>query len=198
MNARVIWIENAPYRAKIPTGGNEYGLPNDWDHILDVLSARRAVDLVHVMEMYSICQESKVTFPEYRIHRGFFSSKFRNYGPADMRSDKVGFRPVLEPLDPETLQPAPDHLKKINNGKILEMGTLYMNGVPVSIPSDPTYRGDIRNYIPDADLYIGDSIDGFKIPFIKCGGLLVSDRVLLKNISWTDLQNQCFMGEDHC
>jgi len=75
-------------------------------------------------------------------------------------------------------------------------GTLYMDGEPKSIPTDPTVRGDVSDYIMGTPVEIKDSVPGKKIHWIQPNGMsiLIADRVLLKNISWLELDRLGFVG----
>ncbi len=127
----------------------------------------------------------------------------------DYRGYGTGFRPVLIPLDPETLQPDPDRLSMIKDGSSIRMGTLYMNGTAVMNPTDPIGCGQPRygmsgppvgntpKYVKDAPLQIGDThMDpGMQINFIKAGDRLVSDRVILGCVSVSDLETHLMLKD---
>lgn len=100
-------------------------------------------------------------------------------------NEDVGFRPIFEILGPDILVP---------DGTILTVGTLYMNGQPLRVPQVPVYSGDIPNYIPGAKLKIENPLEdpAYQIRAIKIGRILAADRVLLKKISWEDLECQRF------
>ena len=67
-------------------------------------------------------------------------------------------------------------------------GTLYMHGEPVKIPKRPKADGDIQDYIPGATLELGAPLvdPDYQISAIRVGDVLIADRVLLKNISWSE------------
>ena len=78
------------------------------------------------------------------------------------------------------------------DGTIVTAGTLYMNGMPVKVPLDATCNGDIPSYIHGARLELREAVDApaYQVKAIKVGDILISDRVLLRNISWNDLAVQ--------
>lgn len=71
-----------------------------------------------------------------------------------------------------------------------------MDGQPVRIPQNPTWDGDIADYAPGAKLEFRPALDdpAYQIQTIRVGSVLIADRVLLKNISWWDLEKQGFCG----
>lgn len=97
----------------------------------------------------------------------------------------VGFRPVFDVTGIDTLIP---------NGALVAAATLYMNGVPVKVPQNPTEDGDVQDYIPGARLEFRPALKdpAYMVQTIKVGDILIADRALLKNISWDDLQRQGF------
>jgi len=101
----------------------------------------------------------------------------------------MGYRPVLEPVDPETMEPDEEVWADIPDGTVIRLGSLYMDNMPLSIPQFPTDLGDIPDYIPGAALRIGetDPHPDKQLRFIKSGHIFIADRNLLKKVSWEDL-----------
>lgn len=157
---------------------------NEYDALVKAVGGRN--DIMHWKHMYSWCQDvAKETYiPSYLI-RGFASDSFWNDKDISYINEDVGFRPIFEILGPDILVP---------DGTILTVGTLYMNGQPLRVPQVPVYSGDIPNYIPGAKLKIENPLEdpAYQIRAIKIGRILAADRVLLKKISWEDLECQRF------
>lgn len=85
--------------------------------------------------------------------------------------------------------------------KTLQFGSLYVDEQPCIVPQNPIVTGDIPHYSTfmqnpaDApSITIGDSEYGQTITWIKPDdlGILVADRVLLVDVSWTDLCDEGF------
>ena len=101
----------------------------------------------------------------------------------------MGYRPILEPMDPETFEPDESTWADIPDGSVIHMGSLYMDNIPLAIPQFPTDLGDIPDYIPSSTIRIGetDADPDKQLRFIKSGHLFIADRNLLKKVSWEDL-----------
>ena len=182
-----VYIDGKPFAVRLLTGGDPVAHDsdnNEFDFLLECLGEDKSA--IRSENMFSWCQEP-VNDTQCRLVCGSDPANFRCYGIAAKEYDCVGYRPVLVPLDPETLQPSP--CSHLGEGNSLVIGTLYMNGEAQTVPRNPTPDGDIPDFVSDSDLCIGDSnCDPDKqITWIKSGDILVADRNLLKNISWDDL-----------
>ena len=191
-----IMIDGSFWAVMLPTGGTERtDLRNDWDETMAVLGQHRA--RFHSKDMYSWCQDMPNDTPDLRICRGRDSGAQRTQFQADNHHTNIGFRPRLIPLDPHTLQPDPNRLHGYMDGSTFFMGTLYMNELPLPNPHNPSWTGDIPNYIQGATLRIGNSDrePHNRIQWLKVGDSLIADRNLLKDISWSALhQNGLVYG----
>lgn len=116
---------------------------------------------------------------------------------ASCRSVEGGFRPILIPLDPGTLEPDPSLLEDIPNGRVFALASLYMNGKVVKNPETAIDDGDIPNYLTGAEITLGNRDPDKKnwLYVIKHKDLLWTDRNILKNISWEDLKQQGFISD---
>ena len=141
--------------------------------------------IMHWEFIFSWCKESVLGWEDLRMTHGWMSACYWSNSPKSSRIDSLGFRPTFEALDTDTMEV---------DGAFFVVGTLYMNGQPVRIPQTPTWDGDITNYEPDAKLELRKALDSpdYQVRAIKAGEVLIADRVLLKNISWEDLNNQGF------
>ena len=110
-----------------------------------------------------------------REARGSVTCRERTLMPGDVRSESVGFRPSFKA---ET---------DIPDGQVCVVGTLFMNGEPVRIPVCSKFAA---SYVPGAALELRPALEdeNFQVRAIRAGGVLIADRVLLKNISWNDIQ----------
>ena len=160
----------------------------EYDSLAD--TAKEANGIMHWKGIYSWCQDVKPGWPSTHAVRGYLSARYwLNYN-ATSRSAHVGFRPVFEILNSDTLPP---------DGTIVTVGTLYMAGEPVKVPLNPTWDGDIPDYTPDSKLELREALGdpAYQVNAIRVGDILIVDRVLLKNISWQDLREQGFCGSAH-
>lgn len=155
----------------------------EWDVMMDIIDDSMA----HWALMYSWCQNETANRMSSRAVRGYHSARHWDNFNAAARNAIVGFRPVFEARNT-------GHL--VSDGRFVTVGTLYMDGQPVRIPQNPTWDGDIADYTPGAKLESRPALDdpAYQIQAFKVGDMLISDRVLLKNITWWDLEEQGFCG----
>jgi len=182
----ITYIDGQPFHVRLLAGGTHPGAENEWDRFKAASGHNN--DLIHYDQMYSWCLDVPNGNPSSRVGQGATWT----YDTASSESPCMGFRPVLEPLDPDTLHPCSNRFQYIQEGSRIQMGALYMDDQPQCTPLDPTSTGDIPDYKAEASLRIGDStLDSSKhIRWIKWGDLFVCDRNLVKNISWDDLNRQ--------
>ena len=190
MQYRPVFIDGRPYAVRLPTGGSSFGEDSEWDQMLDILGEKNPD--FHAKNILSWCQDTDRNDPNCRVYRGQISPRHRN-STYSYRCEysHIGYRPVLEPLDPQTLQPTPDTLRDLPDGTILTMGSFYLDGVPQPIPTDPDWCGNIPQYRAGRTIAIGDTASGTdrQLRFIKCGNLLWCDRNLLTCVSWDTLSD---------
>lgn len=76
---------------------------------------------------------------------------------------------------------------------IFQFGALYLDNKIQRIPQQPKEKGDVPQYDEQARISIGPAGQG--VTWVKPHGLnlLISDRVLLTNISWEDLDKNGFV-----
>lgn len=184
---RIAMIDGKPWAVLLPTGGIESDDRfNIWDRATRAAALRN--DLLHYHTILSLCQDH-VPNKKNCIGRGCMAVHYRTDVPTDLRREYYGFRPMLIPLNPKTLQPDTQRLSQIRDGSRLSLGTLYMNDKPIQNPKIPVLNGDIPRYHPGARLQIKDSSEDkrLQIHWIKIGNSLICDRNLIRNISWNDL-----------
>ena len=156
-------------------------LPTCKEYDLLAKDVEESNDIMHWESMYSWCQDADPDWAPNRAARGDHSVRYWLSSRAEYRYVRVGFRPAVEILDPDILGP---------DGTIVMVGTLYMDGKPVKVPQNPTKDGDIPDYIPGTKLEMREALDdpSYQVKAIKAGGILIADRVLLKNISWMKVE----------
>lgn len=209
-----VMIDGKSYLLSLPTGGNRSRSrqPNDWDTAVSLFANGKGIgNTLHCRSMVSWCRDILPGLPPFHPIRGgdhYWSATSPLY-----RRFNLGYRPILRPLNPETMEPDPSLLANVPDGTVLSMGTLFMNETPLDVPRHPgitkedghaaNEKGrwmshkkfvallwqnvDVPDYIAGAQLRLGDSVSSKQIPWVKCGDFLIADRNLLKNISWTDL-----------
>ena len=154
----------------IGSGESRRGTPqsNEWDRILDKNDG-------HIKNLSGICswgQDTTSFSASRRANRGYYSARFWGYGYATNQYADVGFRPVLEVLNPGTL--GPDGLKAVTlalgGGKLgnssEDIQIIVKSGESFAAPaSDGLTRpdGDTGNYFKwlgsDGNLYApGDTV----------------------------------------
>ena len=98
---KTITIDGQRYLCRLLKVGAEPDVPNEWDAALDATSEDD--DLWHWEGMFFWGQESVEGWTASRAHRGYYSAHHWNGRSASHRGVSVGFRPALEPLDPDNL-----------------------------------------------------------------------------------------------
>ena len=137
----------------IGSGESRRGTPqsNEWDRILDKNDG-------YIKNLSGICswgQDTTSFSASRRANRGYYSARFWGYGYATNQYADVGFRPVLEVLNPGTL--GPDGLKAValdlGGGKLgnssEDIQIIVKSGETFAAPaSDGLIRpdGDTGNY----------------------------------------------------
>ena len=83
------------------SGESQYDTPsnNEWDRILDKNSGY----IQNWNKMYSWGQDTSSAAESFRAYRGYNSARFWYYTSSSFRNVYLGFRPVLEVLNPDTL-----------------------------------------------------------------------------------------------
>jgi uncharacterized repeat protein (TIGR02543 family) len=100
------------------SGESQHDTPsnNEWDRILDKNSGY----IQNWNKMYSWGQDTSSAAESFRAYRGYNSARFWYYTSSSFRNVYLGFRPVLEVLNPGTL--GSDSLKAVtldlNGGKL--------------------------------------------------------------------------------
>ena len=110
----------APSVGSISTGSgdSQRGVPqsNEWDTMLNKNSGY----IQNWNKMYSWGQDTSSAAESFRAYRGYNSARFWYYTSSSFRNVYLGFRPVLEVLNPDTL--GSDGLKAVtldlNGGKL--------------------------------------------------------------------------------
>lgn len=193
---KICWINGQPYLVSLPTGGKrDDSLDSQWDRMILFLG-KQCNDIFHWHNMRSWCQDQYG--PSYRVVRGFYSAGDWDIDEVNDRYSAIGFRPVLRPLDPDTLKPDASLLEDIPDGSRFALASLYLDGKLVDAPKKPTYEGDIANWVFGKEITFGDRHKNprYWLHVIKHRDLLWLDRNILKTISWKDLAVQGFTGED--
>lgn len=163
----------------------------EWDRLVELTGGDN--EKMHWKGIFSHVDdtENKYSMPAVsRAHRGCGSARCWYDGSASYRNVTLGFRPAID-LDTGALP------SDIEEGNAVIIGTLYMNGSPVHVPQNPTWDGDIEDYIPGAKLEMREPLDdpAYQVTGILDGDKVYVDRNLLKNISYEDVE-QAVIPED--
>lgn len=188
---RICYINGIPYLVTLPTGGHtKKDHNNQWDHLIDCLDlpADDLDRIIHWKGLFSMCNE-KDSYLRCCTIRGYSTARNWQYFSYNHTDEYVGFRPVFVPLNPTTLRPDSSILKELSNGQCVSFGSFSLGQKIVKPPQNVTAEGDIPDYEPEADLSFGSLKSGYGFHVIKVDGWLITDRVLIKNISWKDLKN---------
>lgn len=155
----------------------------EWDRLADIVHEDDTA--MHWKRMYSWCINKNKKYSSCRVVRGYDSPRFQNAKKTVNFSIDLGFRPAFVPLIPNSTE----------NGKIVRIATLYMDGNPVLVPLYTEWDGDTKKYREGAKLKFREPLlDNFQyqIRAIKVDGVYIADRNLLCSISWDELSQQGF------
>ena len=155
----------------------------EWKRLVEITGGGDD-EKMHWPEMYSWCEDVDKHNPAPLVIWGYFSPLHEiNCSPMVSHS-RVGFRPVFAPLDPDPAE----------NGTVVPITTLYLNGRPTRVPTNPMENGNIQKFQTGSRFEFGDMLDipAFQIQAIKVDGVYIADRNLLCDISWNDLKAQGF------
>ena len=128
------------------SGNSERGVPqsNEWDMVL----GKNEDYIKNWICMGSLGQDTSSKYSDRRAIRGYDSARYLNYFNATYQYAYVGFRPVLEVLNPDTL--GSDGLKAI---------TLDLNGGKIGGSSD-----DIQIIVRNGSTFTAPASDGLTRP----------------------------------
>ena len=154
----------------------------EYDALVDATGGSNSI--MHWEKMLSWCQNADPDDSSPRTARGYSSALNWFIFDAMYRYADVGFRPAFDNLNPD-----------VPGGTLTTVGTLYMDGKPVKVPQSPTRNGDVLDFIPGAKLEFRKALNdaAYQVRAIKVGDVLIADRVLLRSISWVDLDGQALI-----
>lgn len=153
----------------------------EWNTLMDVVGKSR--DAAHWAGAFSWGQDADPCFPPNRVILGCYTPRYFSSRNTSYQHKVLGFRPVFDAMD-----------HTVPDGAVVRIGTLYMDDQPVKIPERPSWDGDIVDYIPGAKLEMREALDDpdYQVQAIKAGDVLIADRVLIRNVSWADLEAMGF------
>lgn len=200
---KATYIDGKPYATVLPRAEQDLNSFDSYE-FTSLINFMEGEDTLQELHCDGIATLSSTLAPlDIRLHPtvkiitiGGFKPGYRSDTPVELTSAYLGYRPVLIPLDPKTLEPDPGILAAEGHadGDLLTFGTLYAADLPVRNPKNPAPNGDIPSYLDarDMPLSIGDT---YKNPeghmhWFCMDGLLICDRVVLTDIPWLTLYQQ--------
>ncbi|NCI20789.1 hypothetical protein EJM73_05935 [Clostridium botulinum] len=172
---------------------NILGLPipndsdNDW-HAEDKQKNSVHNKLWHWYNVFSWVQDKAIWESNNYVYRGNQGARYLAAGRYNYNGG--AWRPALEVLDSDPL------ISNKKSGDIVKFGTLYINNKKIKRPTDPvSFNGNIIEYNGgNIEIKNTDNDDDYKLQwiYIKDGNknLLISDRALVKRITWSQLNSQ--------
>ena len=159
-------------KMRIPTA-------SEWIQLLEVTDGDDTI--MHWREMFSFGRNENPDFGTDRAILGYYEPDYYRCPYTGSDNVNVGFRPAFEA---QSFNDLPD-------GAIVVAGSLFMNGLPLRVPTNPVWNGDIPEFIPDAKLELRPALDGpaYQVRAIKAGNVLIADRVLVASITWPEAVN---------
>lgn len=159
-----VTIDGKTYLCRCLKVGVEKGEPNEWDAALD--ETGEDMMLWHWAEDSFWGQETEETEPSSRAVRGYTSARRRYHFAATYRYAGLGFRPVLEPLNP--------------NSSL--SGSLVGSVIEIYGPGGVSVKGSLLDF-NDYDIVLRTNYPVFvDCPWLtKDGGNIIVSR---ENIAW--------------
>lgn len=182
MEKKIIYLNEKPFELTLPTGGNAPEVSvteNEWDRVL-VSGCYFNSDMNGVC-VGSWCHERPIASPTDYVVRGRFTPGNWGYDYDDTQSVMIGYRPVLLPLDADTLQ-FDSTLLQYLNGSTVRMGVFAVNDKVLTAPYNYVYQ------VGDVVVLRGDI--GYKdkaIEWAVFDGKLISVYNLMVNVSRNQL-----------
>ena len=179
------YIDGRPYQVRLLTEEESVLFT------LEYSERRRCIWFTNYYDLEYWCQDCVQDIDKVIPMRRGFVNQFA-FGRYSSAFEDPSYRPVLVPLDPETLKPYTTRLTN-QDDSVLKFASLYVNEEALNIPREPThFFGDCIcwcNFPRNAKISIGDSDPDptKRIKWRNWNGLLVSDRSLINAISWNTL-----------
>lgn len=114
----------------------------EWNTLMDVVGKSR--DAAHWAGAFSWGQDADPCFPPNRVILGCYTPRYFSSRNTSYQHKVLGFRPVFDALD-----------HAVPDGAVVRIGTLYMDGQPVKIPSILLGMATSRIMSPAQDLKYG-------------------------------------------
>lgn len=158
----------------------------EWDDFMGIEAVSERNEVAHWKGLYSWCHDEYPRHTLNRAVRGWVTARNWNYHSSSFRFSFTAFRPAFEFEDANATG---------EDGALFTVGTLYMDGQPVKVPQSPICGpyGDVSDYALGTKLEIRKALSDpvYQVQAIKSGSILMTDRNLLKTISWDDVQSAC-------
>lgn len=160
---------------------------DEYDLLCDVTNEDD--DLMHWKNMLSWTDTIHNKNTSGRVLRGHSSARYSNGDSVTVYSSGLGFRPAFESLSP------PANCADLSIGDVVVMGTLYVDGKALKVPTDPVYDGDVTAYDKNGSgitskITLGTALKdaAYQVKAVYVGnGVFVCDRCMLKSISWEQI-----------
>lgn len=174
---QILDFKKANLSMRIPTD-------QEWDLLMDVTHEDDALSHWNGICSWVNDKENRWLPASLRAVRGYLSARSWYGHYATHQNVSVGFRPAVD-LDANTVP------SDIEAGEAAVVGTLYMGNAPVRVPQNPTWNGDIADYIPGTKLEMRPALGdpAYQVVAIKVADdVFVADQVLLKLISYENIE----------
>lgn len=166
---------------------------DEYDLLCDATNGSN--DLMHWNKIYSATDTIYDNDESIHILRGYFSARTSsNYISESNRGIIDGWRPAFEVLTPDT------DCSDLSVGDIVIMGTIYVGGTPLKVPTNPVNpdydsSSDMSAYNKNGSgitskITLGAALEdtAYQMKAVYVGdGLFVCDRCVLNYITWNQI-----------
>lgn len=191
MKRNIIYLNDRPFELTLPTGGDDSpksGSSSDWDKMIDLESNISNTFMGKVIG--SFCLERNKAHSNRYVIRGLYSSRTWDLIDRETKSMEIGYRPVLIPLEVESLEFNPTFTEYFN-GYSVKLGNFMVNGTVLESRYThifkPTDKVEIVSDIGHKDKCIEWTVVN--------GKLICSDNLLV-NISRENLIAQGLLPQE--
>lgn len=140
----------------------------------------RLDSLIHWSDAFFWVNASMGTSPENGTACGYYYSNWYFEVPATSRSNFFRFRPAFDL--------APGALPDVQNGERIIVGTLYMGDAPIQVPWRDERPANYHRCVGPLEMRAALDDPHYQVVALRVDNVLISDRNLLKKISYTDIE----------
>lgn len=175
----IYWVDGSPFEVRIPTAESWYERMTQQKVIDRIIVSERSL----LRNAYTLGKENTIAVATETV--GELGEVQKTAHDATL-----GFRLDIIPLEADLTTQNLRCLNGIPDGKLLHLGTLYVNGAAIrqdASAKDCVERYDRRRGRPRMRLGNTSTDERYRIQVVKWMGMLCSTKNLLVNVSWEEV-----------